>query len=338
MKQSYQNTYKKILTIVVPIYNVEDFLIKCLDSIFLQFDNNYEIILVDDGSTDFSSEICNQYKLKYPQTIVIHKENGGLSDARNIGITIAKGEYIYFLDSDDWLAPNAIRTLLNFAINYNCEIVQGGFYYAFYDYLLYDNSKNISFILNREQAMKELLKNESIKNFAWGKIYKTEIVKKHLFIKGVYFEDSYWQHLIINEIDNYGVIPTPLYYYRQREESISGSFNKNILDLLRGYEARISFIEKEFPEMTKMIIKQYWKICTSILLRSKRTKHYSNCLQYWNYSKIKYKAYFDKYLNNYIRYRIVSRWEKLLVVFNFYDRIINKMSSNRFQVIKNAPK
>lgn len=326
------------ISLIIPIFNVAKYLRQCLDSIYAQIEPNYEIILINDGSTDNSKDICDEYKLKFSQTIVVHKENGGLSEARNTGIKIATGEYICFIDSDDWLRPDAISILLNFAIKNQCQVVQGSFYYAYDNYLLYYNNVKTTLILDRVQAMKELLKNESIKNFAWGKIYKTEIVKKHLFIKGVYFEDSYWQHLIINEIDNYGVIPTPLYYYRQREESISGSFNENILDLLRGYEARISFIEKEFPEMTKMIIKQYWKICTSILLRSKRTKHYSNCVQYWNYSKIKYKTYFDKYLNNYIRYRIVSRWEKLLVVFNFYDRIINKMSSNRFQVIKNAPK
>ena len=189
------------LSIIIPVYNVAEYLTQCLDSVYSQIRDNYEVILVDDGSTDDSGSICEEYKLKYPQTIVVHKKNGGLSDARNAGIKVATGEYTYFIDSDDWLAPNAISTLLDYAIENKCEVVQGGLYYAYNDYQLYDNSKTTPFILNRDQAMKELIKNDYIKNFAWGKIYKTEIVKKHLFIKGVYFEDSYWQHHILHNVE-----------------------------------------------------------------------------------------------------------------------------------------
>ena len=320
-----------ILSIIIPVYNVAEYLTQCLDSVYSQIRDNYEVILVDDGSTDDSGLICEEYNLKYPQTIVVHKENGGLSDARNAGIKVASGQYIYFIDSDDWLAPNAISTLLDYAIENKCEVVQGGLYYAYNDYLLYDNSKTIPFILNREQAMKELIKNDYIKNFAWGKIYKTEIVKKHLFIKGVYFEDSYWQHYIIHNVNNYGVIPTPLYYYRQRESSISGEFSAKSLDLLKGYEQRFYFIKDLYPKLMPLMTKQYWNLLSQMLLAS---KYNAKCEQqfknYRTYAIKKHKSIFDKHLKFSFRYRICQKNSSLLKIFSLYDRIIAKLTKNKF--------
>ena len=239
------------ISIIVPIYNVENYLIQCLDSLYSQVTPSMEVILVNDGSTDHSLKICNNYKNKYPNTIIVNKENGGLSDARNAGTAIATGKYIYYLDSDDWLAPNALKQLYDFAEEHLCETVQGNFYYAYSDHLLLDNryvkETEIPFTLSRKEAMKELIKNEYIKNFAWGKLYLTSIAKKYPFQKGVYFEDAFWQHHIINEVERYGVLPTPLYYYRQRENSISGNFSIRNLDLLKGYEERLKFIQKEYP-------------------------------------------------------------------------------------------
>jgi len=97
----------KTVSVVIPIYNVQDYLTKCLNSLYDQLNDTIEVILVNDGSTDNSLEICRKYAEKYPNTIVIDKENGGLSDARNVGTEAASGEYIYYLDSDDWLAPGA---------------------------------------------------------------------------------------------------------------------------------------------------------------------------------------------------------------------------------------
>ena len=128
------------VSVVVPVFNVRDFLSQCLDSLYSLVDDNMEVILVNDGSTDDSLNICRRYADLYSNTIIIDKENGGLSDARNVGTKVATGDYIYYLDSDDWLAPNAIKSLYEFAIENNCEIVQGGFYYAYDDYLLYDNN------------------------------------------------------------------------------------------------------------------------------------------------------------------------------------------------------
>lgn len=318
-----------IISIVIPIYNVSSYLRECLDSVYSQYEKDWEVILVDDGSNDESGNICEEYRQKYPQTIVIHKENGGLSDARNAGIEIAKGEYIYFLDSDDWLAPNAIQALLDFAIKNNCEIIQGGFYYAYNGYLLYDNRRididQTPFVLNREEAIVELIKNEYIKNFAWGKLYKTSTVKKYLFEKGKYFEDSYWQHLIVNETANYGVIPTPLYYYRQRESSISGQFSIKSLDLLKGYEERLNFISNYYPQLTNLMAKQLWNISANMLLASKKSDTYAHYNEFWKYINREYSDVFNNAFKANVKYHLGRQFTTILELYNFINRIKNRL-------------
>lgn len=323
------------LSIIIPVYNVAEYLKQCLDSVYSQIRDNYEVILVDDGSTDNSGDICDEYKLKYSQTIIIHKKNGGLSDARNAGIKVATGEYIYFVDSDDWLVSNAISTLLDYAIENKCEVVQGGLFYAYNDYLLYDNSQKTPFVLNKNQAMKELIKNDYIKNFAWGKIYKTEIVKKYLFIKGVYFEDSYWQHHIIHEVNNYGVIPTPLYYYRQRESSISGTFSIKILDLLKGYEQRLLFVSDKYPQYTKLIAKKFWQTVANTLISIKSNNNdYITLNNYWIEINNKYNCILKKAYKSSPIYLLGKKYTFILKLNNLTLRIYNRILPNKYVTTK----
>ena len=324
-----------ILSVIIPVYNVAEYLKQCLDSVYSQIRDNYEVILVDDGSTDNSGDICDEYKLKYSQTIVVHKENGGLSDARNAGIKVATGEYIYFIDSDDWLAPNAISTLLDYAVENKCEVVQGGLFYAYNDYLLYDNSQKTPFVLNKNQAMKELIKNDYIKNFAWGKIYKTEIVKKYLFIKGVYFEDSYWQHHIIHEVNNYGVIPFPLYYYRQRESSISGTFSIKILDLLKGYEQRLLFVSDKYPQYTKLIAKKFWQTVANTLISIKSNKNdYITLNNYWIEINNRDNCIYNKAYKSSPIYLLGKKYTFILKLNNLIIRIYNRILPNKYVTTK----
>ena len=285
----------KQVSIIIPIYNVEKYLKQCLDSLYPQTTPSMEVILVNDGSTDKSLEICKEYKEKYPSTIIINKENGGLSDARNAGTAIATGKYIYYLDSDDWLTPDALKQLYNFAEEHQCEVVQGNFFYAYIDHLLLDNryikEEQSAFILSRKEAMKELIKNEYIKNFAWGKLYLASIAKKYPFKKGAYFEDAFWQHHIINEVNRYGVLPTPLYYYRQRENSISGNFSIRNLDLLKGYEERMKFIQENYPNLTDVMTKFFWQIAYSFYHISQNNSNESVILEFQKYWEHIHTAY-----------------------------------------------
>ena len=119
---------KPLISVIVPVYNVEKYLGKCVDSILAQTYENLEIILVEDGTRDGCGAICDAYAAKDPRVRVIHKENGGLSSARNAGMDIARGEYFGFVDSDDWIEPETYETLLNLAEKYNADLVSGSRY------------------------------------------------------------------------------------------------------------------------------------------------------------------------------------------------------------------
>ena len=121
------NFIKDLITVIVPVYNVEKYLEQCVDSILNQTYKNIEIILVDDGSKDKSGQLCNEFSNKYSQIKTIHKKNAGLGMARNSGLKIANGEYIAFVDSDDWLAPQALKNLYDSMTKFNCDYCKGGF-------------------------------------------------------------------------------------------------------------------------------------------------------------------------------------------------------------------
>lgn len=318
------NNKEKIISIIVPIYNVADYLEQCLDSIYGQLKEDYELILVDDGSTDNSGNICEEYKKRFPTTILIHKKNGGLSDARNAGVDIALGKYIYFVDSDDWIAPNAIEDLLECAEKNQCEIVQSGFYYAYEDHLLcsYPEEKmNGVSLLSKEEAMVELIRNVNVKNFAWGKLYLASIVKKNKFPKGLYFEDSYWKHYIINEANRYALLYKPLYFYRQRNDSISGDFSIRNIDLLKGYEERLKFIKEQYPQNLDLILSKYWELTTRFcrIARKQDDCTLKNAYgEYWKYAIQTYERS--------MKYKIVysSIFQSLLRVYNYLKRLLLK--------------
>lgn len=325
------------VSVVVPIYNVKKYLQQCLDTLLVQ-KIDMEILLVNDGSTDNSLTICEEYTQKHSNIIIINRENGGLSDARNAGTIVATGDYIYYLDSDDWLAPNAISILLDFANKHNCEIVQGGFYYAYEDHLLYNNARKHPQVLSRGEAMQELVKNDYVKNFAWGKLYKADIVKNHLFPKGKFYEDAYWQHLIINECNHYGIVPTPLYYYRQRTSGISGEFSLRNLDLLKGYENRLAFIQDNYPEYTKPMVEMLWNLGYTMVMMA------DNCgdaeirnayHHYWDGFNRNYGEMFKSSLSSNLYYQMVQSYPLLLPVYDFLKRVFDRIvPSGKYKTVK----
>lgn len=331
----------KKISIIIPVYNVESYLPKCLDSLYAQYERDtMEVILVNDGSTDNSLSVCREYKERYPDTILIDKPNGGLSDARNVGTEMAGGEYIYYLDSDDWIAPNALMQLFRFAVEYQCEVVQGGFYYAYDDHLLFDCSSDklqSPILLTKEEGMKALIENQTVKNFAWGKLYKAEIVKEHPFRKGVYFEDSFWQHLIMDEVTQYGIISTPLYYYRQRDDGISGSFSLRNMDLLKGYEERIAFVKTYYPPLLYPLLRVYWETMYSFYTLSKSHKEpmvRKNYQDYWEYANHVYHQDFQKALKESLIYKLVQSRSAYLPFYLLLKRVWNHFHASSFSRIE----
>lgn len=244
---------KEKVSVIVPIYKVEKYIHRCINSILKQSYEDLEVILVNDGSPDNCGKIINEYEKKDSRVITIHKENGGLSDARNAGIEIVSGEYVIFVDSDDWIEKDFIQRLVTTSQSKQADIVQTAFYYAYDDYLLYDNrfydrdSEIITF--SNSELMRELVKNDIVKNFAWGKLYKTKLVRDLPFKNGVLFEDVFWAHKVMQRVERYVVLHEPLYYYFQRNDSIVATYTVRNLDILEGLKERHEFIEKYYPHL-----------------------------------------------------------------------------------------
>lgn len=264
------------VSVVVPIFKVEKYLRKCVESIVNQSYSNLEVILVNDGSPDTCGEIADQYAEIDNRVIVVHKENGGLSDARNCGMQYVTGEFLIFVDSDDWIDPYMIETLVDACLTYKADAVQSAFYYAYENYLLFDNryySQNDSpVVLNNQTLMYELVVNERVKNFAWGKLYKTHLIQDLPFDKGVLFEDVFWAHKVMHRVNRYVILHEPMFYYYQRNDSIVSTYTPRNLDILKGLKQRHSFLEENYKDFVYESYKLIFKTSLQhylLLLRNK---------------------------------------------------------------------
>ncbi|MCI2255201.1 glycosyltransferase family 2 protein [Domibacillus sp. PGB-M46] len=235
------------VSVVVPIYKVEKYIHRCVDSILNQTYTNLEVILVDDGSPDECGRIADDYKKRDSRVKVLHKTNGGLSDARNAGMKQVTGEFTVFVDSDDWIEPNMIETMVYSSLTHKADVVQTAFYYAYEDKFLFDNryysDNDPPVIVDKARVMYELVVNEKVKNFAWGKLYKTELIKGLPFEKGVLFEDVFWAHKVMHQVNIFLLIPQPMYNYYQRNDSIIATYTTRNLDILKGLKERHAYLE-----------------------------------------------------------------------------------------------
>lgn len=219
------------ISVIVPIYNVQDYLCTCIDSIRNQTYKNIEIILVDDGSSDNCGTICDNYATKDCRIKVFHKTNGGLSDARNYGIDKANGEYIAFVDSDDWISETMYEHMILNALKNNADIVVCG-----HNIIDHNEKKSIIKVekektYDRLNAMKLLLCDDIIFSFAWDKLYKRDLWNGIKYPVGRIYEDTATTYKIFNKAKIISQIPEALYNYRRNENSIC--LNKDINKLLK---------------------------------------------------------------------------------------------------------
>ena len=211
-----------LISVIVPVYKVEAYLPQCLDSICGQTYHNLEILLVDDGSPDRCGEICDQYAARDSRIRVLHKQNGGLSDARNAGMQQMSGSYLMFVDSDDMLPPDAVQTLFETALSENAELVIGD-HRRFSEILPEENSKkNIVEVhrLTGSEAMRDMLQNGCA---AWARLYQREIHQHIPFPVGEINEDEAIAIQILENCTHVVKTSAVVYYYRCRPESITTS-------------------------------------------------------------------------------------------------------------------
>lgn len=249
---------EKQITIIIPVYQVKDYLEECLKSVLKQSYLNLEIITVDDGSSDGSAEICDRYAKMDSRVKVIHKENGGLSSARNVGIENASGEYLVFLDADDWIAPNFVERLLDVALAHDCDIVQCSHQDVFDGCFVHeDRAQKVAkpqIFTGREFSYAIYNLIEWPANIATNKLYKRCLFTNIRFPEGRLHEDEFTTYRAIWKAEKIGLISDKLYYYRRRGGSITQqSYSKRRLDASVAYFERASFYAKQGePELEYM--------------------------------------------------------------------------------------
>ncbi len=245
-----------IFSLIIPVYNVERYIDNCIKSVILQKpeENDMEVILVDDGSTDKSGEICDKYAYKYAYMRVIHKENGGLSSARNEGLHKASGKYILFMDSDDWWNPDVSFNKIAGYVKQHEETEM--FLFAAYDFIEGDgyykrnDHDNLNCIMTTDikAYYRSLLDNGNLEVSAYTKIVKRDfLIENGLFFKeGLLSEDNEWMMRLLRKLKKVSIIDEALYIYRMnREGSITSTIKrKNIEDLLKIIRSSQRYYEK----------------------------------------------------------------------------------------------
>lgn len=236
----------KKVSVIVPIYNVENYLEKCLASIVDQTYENLEVILVNDGSTDNSLEICNKYVEKNNWKL-INKANGGLSSARNAGLNQMTGDYVFFVDSDDWLERTIIENLVYNLENECADIAECGIYWIYENKSVQDCEKETQIMDKYETLQAYLLQTKKVHSAVWNKLYKRYIFDNLRFAEGRLHEDGFFMYQALYKIKKYVLCNFSGYYYRQNRKGSIMSVTvkpKNILDVTDMMEARNNFFNK----------------------------------------------------------------------------------------------
>ncbi len=236
---------EELVSVIVPIYNVEEYLPKCVDSIIAQKYTNLEILLIDDGSPDRSGEIADSYAEKDKRIHVIHKKNGGLSDARNAGIDVALGDYLVFIDSDDYVHSEMISRMMEAVKNTSSDMAVCAVKSVKENEMLTSDSEignyEITVIERMEKRTEYFFEKHCVEfNVAWNKLYPARFFKKIRYPFGKIHEDEFTTWKILEMAERVVYIGEPLYFYVQRETSIMGEkFSMKRFMRLEAYDERI---------------------------------------------------------------------------------------------------
>ncbi|MBO5480395.1 MAG: glycosyltransferase [Clostridia bacterium] len=246
--RSFKNSFK--VSIIIPVYNVQAYLRECLDSVCQQTFGNLEIILIDDGSTDESGLICDEYAQKDKRIIVVHKSNGGQSSARNLGIQMAKGEYVAFIDSDDCIALDTIERLGETIVG--CDIAACGFTENFQK--LQVGSIAEKEIFSSEEALSLLFREKVFMAAPWKKLFKRDLLKGIVFPEGKIYEDYGTTYKWFDRAHKISFINEKKYYYRYNPTSTTKKgFNPKRLDYYDITEDILQFMKKQYPKFVKYV-------------------------------------------------------------------------------------
>lgn len=246
------NTADMLLSVIVPVYNVEKYLGQCVDSILGQTYPHLEVILVDDGSTDGSGKLCDAYAEQDTRVKVVHQQNKGLSGARNSGLSLATGVYIAYVDSDDWLESDALEQCVRSIVaSSQPDILMYGYYRAT------SQDKQACILASPptspEEAVMGIVDTVKFIPSVWSRLFKRSLVEDLVFMEGRVYEDvpySLNAHLLAK---SFVYLPLPLYNYRANEQSISFTMKENIIDLFLNLQDLLYRIKDSHPEWVPLV-------------------------------------------------------------------------------------
>lgn len=259
---------KDTISVIVPVYNVADYLPQCLDSLIGQTHTDLEIIVIDDGSTDGSGGICDAYAAKDSRIHVIHQKNGGAASAKNAGLRIATGTYLAFADSDDWVEPDAYEYMLDALKRENADVIQCAFRNVFTDH----SEDHICFDTEEQFKVQEYLLRYTTDwtgSLLWDKLYRRALFDSIFFEEGHKIDDEFFTYLGIMNAKKIVYIPKIVYNYRQRRSSVTGNSQycrQFVFDRLDYLTQRRERIVEKFPELRRAFDLYY---LDTILVQSK---------------------------------------------------------------------
>ena len=318
------------VSIVVPVYNVEDYLSYCVDSLRQQTYKNIEIILVDDGSTDRSGEICDQYAQKDERIRVLHIENGGSSNARNTGVKESSTDWIVFIDSDDYYDHRAIEFLVKLRDKYRVDLVAT----PVIEVRNYENSdflgdfrEKYSGKLDRRTALEQMFYGNYVGTHSGGKLYKKEILLRFPYPNGMLYEDLSLAYEHIASCENIAVSALSLYkYYRRPGSIVNSKYSDRLLDFYKVMEWNRSYIERDYSgdgDMRRALNVRYVFNGLHIVHAMLSSDMYAEV----NKIRKEYIQYFkDVILNSNVTRKNKVKYLMLLVSPKLYEKIREKMS------------
>ena len=308
---------KDLISIIIPVYNVENYVERCLESVLNQTYTNLEIIIIDDGSTDKSSKICEKYKKKDKRIKLSKISNKGTSYARNYAIKKAKGKYINFIDSDDYIESNMIEILYNNLKKEKADISCCSFYEVFKDEIKPKNQDINYYVMNNREAIKKTFLDRGLDVYTWNKLYDKKLFKNIEFPLGKKSQDRFIMYEIFDNAKKIVYESRCLYYYIQRDNSAANSLKNvntdsieaclNAVSYLRKYRDIRPLAVKEYLQTRLRVYKKiiYFKGQDDIKIRKDLKREFKN------YSNIKYtpkekiELFLFKYMPN--TYRLIGK-------------------------------
>ena len=319
----------ELISIIVPVYNVEQYLKRCIDSIINQTYRNLEIILVDDGATDNSGKLCDELAKLDNRIKVYHKKNGGLSDARNYGVERAIGDYIGFVDSDDYIDAEMYEKLYEAIKKEDVDVAECNFRFIYSNRIANYTEDNYYLILNRDEYTKEYVNMNRVFGAAWTKLIRSSLAKEIKFPKGKLFEDGFYSLELMKKARSFVIFDSPYYNYVMRENSITNSkFNEKNLDLIEIADDIYDYVVSTYPYLKKEADRRkmysYFNTLDAIIV----SPDYNNKLYYNNIKVYFHKNFLQLLMNNKISINRKIRLLIMLINKKMYKKILLKHHRN----------